>query len=164
MRILGIDPGYERLGIAVIEKEKGGKEEVLYSDCFKTSATLPHPERLLLIGTEVERVISEFHPEALAIETLFFNTNQKTAMHVSEARGTILYAARKNGLVVYEYTPAAIKMAVTGYGKSGKEEMIKMVRLLVRVRSDIKHDDEYDAIAAGLACFASLKTGNLSRT
>ena len=154
MRILGIDPGYERLGIAVLEKQKNGKEEVLFSECFKTIASLPHSERLLLIGNEVERVAKLYNPESLAIETLFFNTNQKTAMKVSEARGTILYAAKKCGLSIHEFTPPEIKLAVSGYGKSDKLQMIKMVKLLVYVREDIKHDDEFDAIAAALACFA----------
>lgn len=154
MIILGIDPGYERLGIAVVEKPKGGKEEVLYSECFKTLASLPHSERLLLIGNEVERVAQMYKPEILAIETLFFNTNQKTAMKVSEARGAILYAAKKAGLVINEYTPPEIKLAVSGYGKSDKLQMIKMVKLLVKVRAEIKHDDEFDAIATALAGFA----------
>lgn len=154
MRILGIDPGYERLGIAVLEKQKGGREEVLFSECFKTPASLPHCERLLMLGSEVERIISEYKPEALAIETLFFNTNQKTAMKVSEARGAVLYAATKAGLSIHEYTPPEIKLAVSGYGKSDKEQMIKMVKLLVKVREDTKHDDEFDAIAAALASFA----------
>ncbi len=154
MRILGIDPGYERLGIAIVEKEQNKKEIVLYSECFKTLASLPHSERLLLIGNEVLRIIGIYKPETLAIETLFFNTNQKTAMKVSEARGAILYAAKKAGLEIQEYTPPEIKLAVSGYGKSDKAQMIKMVKLLVEVRINVKHDDEFDAIAAALAGFA----------
>ncbi|HVS79655.1 MAG TPA: crossover junction endodeoxyribonuclease RuvC [Candidatus Paceibacterota bacterium] len=156
MKILGIDPGYERLGIAVIEKEKNAKDQVLFSECFKTLSSLPHPERLRLLGQEIERVIEEFRPEALGIETLFFNKNQKTAMHVSEARGSILYAAASKGLAIHEFTPGEIKMALSGYGKSDKDQMIKMVNLLVKVRPGIKYDDEYDAIAAGLTLSATL--------
>jgi crossover junction endodeoxyribonuclease RuvC len=154
MRILAIDPGYERLGIAVIEKGSNAKETLVYSDCFKTDKELPHYERLGLIGTEVKRVIDEYRPEALSIEDLFFAKNQKTAILVAEARGAILYQAAAHGLKVYEYGPGQIKVAVTGYGKSDKEQIIAMVPRLIKIDKAIKHDDEYDAIAVGLTCFA----------
>lgn len=164
MRVLAIDPGYERMGVAVLEKGPGErKERLLHSSCFKTDAKLPHHERLRLIGAELERVIAEFSPEALAIETLFFSNNAKTAMHVGEARGTILYVAAKNGLEVREFSPVDIKTSVSGYGRSGKQEMMKMIPLLVAVRQDIKYDDEYDAIAAGLAFFAHRRADELSK-
>ena len=86
MRIIAIDPGFERVGIAVMEK-LSGKESLLYSDCFKTPASSTFPDRLLMIGKEVEKLIRKWNPGALAIETLFFNSNQKTALRVSEARG-----------------------------------------------------------------------------
>jgi crossover junction endodeoxyribonuclease RuvC len=153
MIILSIDPGYERLGIAIIEKENN-KETLLFSECFKTSAKLPHPERLGLIKTEIEKVIDEFSPTDLAIETLFFSSNQKTALLVSEARGAIISTAATKGLEVYEYTPNTIKVAVTGYGKSDKNAIIKMVPQLIKISpekaTEIAHDDEYDAIAVGL--------------
>lgn len=154
MRIIAIDPGYERLGIAVIEKNPREKEVLVYSDCFKTSTKLPHAERLSLIGSEVSRVIEEFAPEALSIETLYFSTNAKTAISVAEARGTVLYEAARHGLKIYEYGPGEIKAAVTGYGKSDKEQVMAMIPRLIRIEKDIKHDDEYDAIAVGLTCFA----------
>lgn len=157
MRILAIDPGYERLGIAILEKNPRNKEVLLYSDCFKTSAKLFHAERLSLIGGEVSRVIAEFKPEALSIETLFFSTNTKTAISVAEARGTILYEAARHGLKIYEYGPGEIKVAVTGYGKSDKEQMTAMVPRLIKIDKEIEHDDEYDAIAVGLTCFATEK-------
>lgn len=155
VRILSIDPGYERLGLAVLEKVGTGKEVLVYSDCFKTSAKLPFVERLDAIGAEMERLISEYSPHALAIEKLFFNTNQKTAMQVSEVRGALLYIALSRHLVVYEYTPLEIKVAVTGDGKSDKKRMMWMVPKLIAINKEIKHDDEYDAIAVGLTCFAS---------
>lgn len=164
MRVLSIDPGYERLGIAVLEKNHGDKKESLvYSDCFKTPSGLPHHERLLLIGNELERVIEKFAPEALAVETLFFSTNRKTAMHVSEARGVILFAAAKRGLKVREFAPNEIKIAVTGYGKSGKEEMMRIIPLLVKIDKKIRHDDEFDAIAAGLTFFAFERADGIGR-
>ncbi|HVU06488.1 MAG TPA: crossover junction endodeoxyribonuclease RuvC [Candidatus Paceibacterota bacterium] len=154
MRILAIDPGYERLGIAVIEKNPRQKETLVYSDCFKTDKKLPHNERLGLIGAEIGRIIADFEPKALAIETLFFSTNAKTAIAVAEARGVILYEAAKRGLAVYEYGPGQIKAAVTGHGQSDKEQIIAMIPRLIRVEKTIRHDDEYDAIAVGLTCFA----------
>lgn len=154
MRIISIDPGYERVGIAIIEKPQKGKELLLYSTCFKTSAKLPFYERLVAIGNEVERLVKEFDPQAIAVETLFFASNQKTAMHVSEARGVIIYSAKKLGLDVYEYSPLQIKMAITGDGRSDKGNIITMVPKLVKIEKEIQHDDEYDAIAVGLTCFA----------
>ncbi|MEN9647941.1 MAG: crossover junction endodeoxyribonuclease RuvC, crossover junction endodeoxyribonuclease RuvC [Candidatus Parcubacteria bacterium] len=154
MKILAIDPGYERLGIAVIEKEPRGKEMLIYSDCFKTSAKLPHPERLKLIHQEIKRVITEYIPERMAIETLFFSTNQKTALLVAEARGVIIAAGATAGLEIFEFNPNSIKLAVTGSGASDKDQIIKMIPLLVKIQKEIKHDDEYDAIACGLTYFA----------
>lgn len=153
MRIISIDPGYERLGIAVLEKTNS-KEQLLFSECFKTKASLPFFDRLLLVGNEIERVINEYSPEVLAIENLFIETNQKTAMRVAEARGTILYQARALGLDVYEYTPLEIKVATTGYGKATKEQVIFMVKKLIPGAEKIKQDDEMDAIATGLTHFA----------
>jgi crossover junction endodeoxyribonuclease RuvC len=127
MRILGIDPGYERLGVAVLEKNKGDKKEkVIFSECFKTSSKLDFSERLLLIGDEVNKIIKKYKPEILSIETLFLTTNQKTVMHVAEARGVILYEAIKNDLKIFEASPLQIKMATTGYGKADKNQVIKM--------------------------------------
>jgi crossover junction endodeoxyribonuclease RuvC len=155
-RILAIDPGYERLGIAILEKNLGDKKEtLLYSDCFKTSAKLAFVTRLAHIGKELERLIDEFQPRALSIETLFFSNNQKTAMRVSEARGVIIYTMSSRGLPVHEYTPLQIKIAVTGHGKSDKEQVIAMVPRLIDIKKEIAHDDEYDAIAIGLTCMAS---------
>ncbi len=154
MRLIAIDPGYERLGIAIIEKNPREKEVLLYSDCFKTDKKLPHYERLGLIGTEINRIISEYKPETLCLENLFFTNNQKTAITVAEARGVILYEAARHGLQVYEYGPGEIKVAVTGYGKSDKDQIIAMIPRLIKINKDIKHDDEYDAIAVGLTCLA----------
>lgn len=154
MRILSIDPGFERIGIAILEKERGQKDKLVYSTCFKTSAKIPFHERLTLIGSEVEAMVKKYKPVALAIEKLFFTTNQKTVMGVSEARGVIIYCASKNGLAIYEYTPPQIKVAVTGYGKADKNMVIGMVRKLIEVKKTTNSDDELDAIAIGLTCLA----------
>lgn len=153
MRILGIDPGVERVGIAVVEKT-GAKETYVFSECFKTPAKLAHAERLALIGTEIARVIAEHAPKALAIEKLFFEKNVTTGMSVAEARGVILYECAKSGLAAYEYGPMEIKIAVTGYGKSDKTAIMQMVPKLIRLPDRKMIDDEVDAIAAALTCFA----------
>lgn len=107
MKILGIDPGYERLGIAILEKNKGDQKEILiHSECFKTSSKLDFNERLLILGKKVEEIIKEYKPEMLSIETLFLNTNQKTVMQVAEVRGIIIYLARKYNLKIFEASPA----------------------------------------------------------
>lgn len=158
MRILGIDPGYERLGIAILEKDSTNKKEkVLFSECFKTSTKLEFTERLYTIGQEVKKIIKEYKPDVLAIETLFLNTNQKTVMHVAEVRGVILYEAISAGLKIFEASPPQIKMATTGYGAASKEQIIKMVKLLVDIDKSKKSDDELDAIAIALTAFAHIK-------
>lgn len=156
MIIIGIDPGYERLGIAVLEKNRGDKKEkVLYSDCFKTSSKIPFQDRLLLLGNEFERLINLYKPEGLAIESLFFTNNQKTAMNVAEVRGALLYQAKKMNLSVQEFTPLQIKIAVAGYGQADKKQVTDMVTRLVLIEKEIRHDDEYDAIAIALTGFAT---------
>ncbi|MEI6042139.1 MAG: crossover junction endodeoxyribonuclease RuvC [bacterium] len=156
MKILSIDPGYERLGIAIINREQGKKEELLHSECFKTDAKLPFEERLLLVGNKIENLISTHKPFVLAIETLFFSKNTKTAMRVAETRGAIIYIASNNNLKIKEINPMEIKVAVTGDGKSDKHQMIKMVQMILKMDKKAT-DDEYDAIACGLACSAIIR-------
>ena len=153
MKILAIDPGFERVGIAVIEK-KGGKEEVLHSECFRTSAKEKFERRLFIIGEKVRTIIEKWGPRALSIERLYIETNQKTAMRVAEARGVCVYEAARAGLSIHEFTPLQVKVAVAGYGKADKRQMMAMVRKLVKIPSPSNSDDEMDAIAIGLTCFA----------
>ncbi|MEX0930625.1 MAG: crossover junction endodeoxyribonuclease RuvC [Candidatus Paceibacterota bacterium] len=154
MRILAIDPGYERLGIAVLDGPSGS-ETVVYSACYTTRPSTPHPERLSAVYREIERVISEYAPDAFATETLFFSVNQKTALKVAEARGALLSAAAGKGLPITEFSPQAIKIAVTGEGNSDKKQVIAMTKRLVRITKPIQHDDEYDAIAIGITALAT---------
>lgn len=156
MKILSIDPGYERLGIAIINKERGLKDSLLHSECFKTDAKISFEDRLLEIGNKIEELISFHNPSVLAIETLFFSKNTKTAMRVAETRGTIIYIGKKNKLNIKEINPMEIKLAVTGDGRSDKHQIIKMVQLIFKINKKAT-DDEYDAIACGLACCAILK-------
>lgn len=149
MKILGIDPGYDRMGIAIIEKSKSGNI-LLHSECFTTDAKSPFYERLVKIEIRINEVLDELEPDALSIETLFISKNQKTGMRVAEARGVITVSAAKRGIPVFEYSPPEIKAAITSDGRSDKTQMIKMISLLVKMKPGKRYDDEYDAIAAAL--------------
>lgn len=162
MRVVAIDPGFERVGIAVLERA-GGKEGLLYSSCFRTSAKLSFSLRLKLIAEEIVRILETYHPEALAIETLFFSNNQKTAMRVAEARGAIVCACALAGIPVHEYTPLQVKTAVAGYGKADKRQVALMVSRLLGTPAMSRSDDETDAIAVGLTCLASERPARISR-
>lgn len=153
MRVLAIDPGYGRCGVAVLDKE-GGKEAWVYSDCIETLATSPFEERLGTVASECERLIEKFKPNALAMEKLFFTNNAKTAMQVAEVRGAILHAANSAGLPVSEYTPGQIKSATTGSGRADKKQITQMIHMLLTIEKHIKLDDEYDAIAVGITHLA----------
>ncbi len=133
MNILGIDPGYDRIGVAILNKDKN-LETLLYSDCFQTPKELDVPDRINLFITELDRLIQEYSVTELAIENLFFQNNQKTAMRVAEARGAMISTAKQSGLSVFEYTPLQIKQAVTGYGRANKEQVQTMVKQLVNLK------------------------------
>ena len=149
MKVLGIDPGYDRLGVAVVEQHNQDGV-VVFSECFETDARAAHAVRLAALSDEVGRVITQYQPDALAIETLFFSVNKKTALKVAEARGAVLAAAAQHGLAVYEYAPGTIKTAITGHGGSDKQHLMAMLPHLVSLSKEITHDDEYDAIAVSL--------------
>jgi len=157
MRILGVDPGFERLGVAVLEKLPPGREVVLFSECFKTSPKLEFSERLNLIGEEIKKIIKKYRPKVLAIETLFLTTNQKTVMRVAETRGVVIYEAARAGLKIFEASPPQIKIATTGYGKADKTQINKMVKILVKIDNQKSSDDELDAIAISLTALAHMR-------
>lgn len=153
MLVLGIDPGYDRLGIALIKKEKG-KEELIFSDCFTSSTKETLGQRLLNVGDKLEKIIQEYQPDTVATEKLFFTVNQKTALKVAESRGVISYLCAKHKLPLTEYTPGEIKLTVTGYGNANKKQIAEMVPRLIKINKEIKLDDEYDAIAIALTHLA----------
>lgn len=161
MVILGIDPGYERLGLAVVKQERG-ETKLLYSDCFLTDKKVIFGERLLSLGNEVEMVIKKWTPDLAATEKLFFTVNQKTAMKVSEARGVINYLCTKYKIPIAEYTPLEIKTCVTGYGSADKKQITSMIPRLIEINKEIKHDDEYDAIGVALTHLARAPLSGLS--
>lgn len=153
MKVLAIDPGYDRIGIAVIENSKTG-EIIHYSTCIETNKTDEFSSRIYALGLQIEKLLAEHKPDSVAIETLFFNKNIKTAIGVSQARGMIIYLAKKFDCAIYEFGPQEIKIATTGYGKSDKNAVIMMVKKLVKNAPEKALDDEYDAIAVGITCLA----------
>ena len=157
MKVLAIDPGYDRLGVAIMEK-KDGKEILIHSECIETKKADTLTQRLLILGQRIEALIATYQPTAVGIETLFFNKNQKTAIGVAQARGIIIYLALKSNCAVFEFGPQEIKVAVTGYGGSDKTAVIAMVKRLVANVPNNALDDEYDAIAVGITCLAHHRT------
>lgn len=153
MKVLGIDPGYGRCGMAIVEKE-GGKERVIYSTCIETSERRTFPERLLEVVDACVALIEAYEPRALVLERLYFNSNQKTAMQVAEVRGALIYAAARAGIPLHEYTPAQVKLAVAGWGQADKKGVARMLHALLKIEKEIEHDDEYDAIAVGVTHLA----------
>lgn len=161
-KILGIDPGYGRMGYAVVEKN-GGRHAILKMGCVETDKKMPHAERLRTIGDAVAELAALERPEALAIEKLFFFKNQKTSLQVAEARGVITYAASGAKLPILEFTPLEIKMAVCGYGRADKIQIKHMVGKLIDL-GDIKQlDDTIDAVAIALTAFSYERIMRLNR-
>ena len=160
MRILGDDPGYERLGLAVVENDP--PEKIIFSDCVRTKAGDPIAKRLGEIGSAVAACINLYKPSELAIESLLFNTNQKTALLVAAARGVVMYEAGRFGLEVTEYSPLAVKAALTGYGRADKTQLSKMIERILKLPRKKRLDDEYDAIAIALTHSAIFRTKSLS--
>lgn len=153
MRVIAVDPGYDRLGVAILEYVNG-TEQLLHSTCLTSDRSLSIDQRILTLGDGFADILQAYSPTVLALETLFFNKNQKTAINVAQARGVILYLAKSHGCHIYEFGPQEIKIAVTGYGKSEKSAVIDMVTRLIPTAPKDALDDEYDAIAVGITCLA----------
>ncbi|MFA4890209.1 MAG: crossover junction endodeoxyribonuclease RuvC [Candidatus Paceibacterota bacterium] len=151
MIILGIDPGFDRLGCAVLEKTAKG-EKLIYSTCLESDKKLAHEQRLLSLGEKLEKIIKKHKPDIVAVEKLFLFKNQKTIMGVAEARGMVLYLAALNNIRVKEFTPLEIKMALTGYGRAEKPQVQSMVKAILKLKKAPKSDDEMDAIACAITC------------
>jgi crossover junction endodeoxyribonuclease RuvC len=154
MKVLAIDPGYDRCGVAIISYDTKGKEVLHFSTCIETDRTVSKAKRLALIGETLTTIITKEKPDTLAIETLFFNKNITTGIGVAEARGMILYLAEIHGLTVFEFGPQEVKVAVTGHGGSDKTAVYAMVNRLIHNLPAKAKDDEYDAIAVGITALA----------
>ena len=149
MRVLGIDPGYAIVGWGVLDYA-GNRFSPVDFGAVTTEAGVPFEVRLRQVYEGVTNVIETYHPEALAIEQLFYQHNQTTVIGVAEARGVILLAAANAGLPISEYTPMQVKLAVTGYGKAVKKQVQEMTRVLLRLDSVPKPDDTADALAMAI--------------
>lgn len=153
MRVLAIDPGFDRLGLAVIEGDSSRPLHI-WSACV-TPPPGTADERLAAVYAAVEGAIREYAPDLLALETLFFSTNRKTALGVAEARGAVLSAAGAAGIRVSEHSPAQVKLAVTGYGGADKKAMALMVPKLLVLPPKKRLDDELDAIALAICALST---------
>ncbi len=153
MKVLGIDPGYGRCGVAIVEKI-AGKEVLLFSDCIVTTAADDFPDRLAAVADACGRLITQYAPDTVAMEKLYFQKNQKTAMRVAEVRGALLSMAAQAGIAVAEYTPGEVKSAAAGSGSADKTAVAKMLHALLTIDKHIAYDDEYDAIAIALTHLA----------
>ncbi|HUX76312.1 MAG TPA: crossover junction endodeoxyribonuclease RuvC [Anaerolineae bacterium] len=161
MRVLGIDPGTAITGYGLVEEVRGDLKLVAFG-VIRTPAGQPLPGRLQLIYRAVSDLAEEWEPEAAAVEELFFSRNVRTAMSVGQARGVALLALADAGLDVAEYTPLAIKQAVTGYGNADKMQVQEMVRLLLELAEVPRPDDAADALAVAICHLHSARLAALS--
>jgi crossover junction endodeoxyribonuclease RuvC len=155
--ILGIDPGIADTGFGLIEKGAGGKLACLAYGSIKTKAGLPMAERLEILSDELEKIIKKYQPALAAVEELFFQNNAKTAIIVGEARGVILLTCRKSKIPIVELTPLQVKQTISGYGRADKQQVQKMVKLLLNLKAVPKPDDAADALAIAISSVNELK-------
>ena len=149
MIVLGIDPGTARLGYGLVERQ-GSQLTMLDYGCLETINDRPLEQRLLIIHEGITDLIETHHPEAMGVERLFFNKNTQTAMAVGQARGVVLLTAAEHGLPVFEYGPHEVKLAVTGYGRAPKDQVQRMVQLVLSMRELPRPDDAADALAVAV--------------
>ena len=157
MRILGIDPGIAIVGWGVIDYERSSLRAVDYGS-ITTTPDMSIENRIAAVYHGMQHLFSTYHPDAMSVEELFFNTNQKTGIIVAEARGVILLSAVEAGVPIAEYPPLQIKQSVVGTGAADKRQVTYMVRNVLALDHDPKPDHCADALAAAV-CHA-----NLSRT
>ena len=161
MVILGIDPGYAIVGFGVLRSEQGS-QSLLACGAINTPAGLPLSKRLLQIANDLDELIQQFNPDAMAVERLYFGNNVTTGIGVAQARGVILMIAERNEIPIFEYDPSQVKSAVVGYGKAEKSQVMDMTKRLLKLKSVPKPDDAADAVAIAL-CHARGSTSLLNR-
>ena len=149
IRVLGIDPGYATVGYGIIDYDKSKFSVVSYG-AITTKADSLFERRLAEVHNDLCEIIKAYSPDVMAIERLFFTTNQKTAIDVSQARGVILLAAFNNGIDIAEYTPLQVKQSVTGYGKAVKSQVQEMTKRILNLAVVPKPDDTADALAIAI--------------
>lgn len=149
MRILGIDPGYAIVGFGVVEYD-GYKFAPVHFGAITTGAGTDFSLRLKTIYDDMNTVLDTFKPDSMAIEKLFFNTNQKTGIDVAQARGVIVLSAVERGVPIFEYTPLQVKQSVVGYGRAEKMQVMEMTRRILGLAEVPKPDDTADALAIAI--------------
>lgn len=149
MRILGIDPGFAITGYSVIDYV-GNKFKLITAGAIETKTGISFPTRLNKIYDDLNQIIEEYKPEAMAVEELFFNNNIKTGINVAQARGIVLVVGYRNGIPTFEYTPLQVKQAVVGYGRAEKKQVQKMVQSILKVEKVPKLDDITDSMAIAI--------------
>lgn len=149
MIILGIDPGLAIVGWGIVDYN-GSKFKTIAYGSIQTPAGMRTEKRLAMIYDEITELIATYHPSEMAVEELFFNTNITTGIRVAEARGVILAAAERQGILIQEYTPLQVKQSVVGYGRAVKKQVISMVTLLLGLKEPPKPDDTADALAIAI--------------
>ena len=159
MRILGIDPGLATIGFSILETN-GNKYRLVNCGVISTPAHHPLSDRLGIIFNDLNQLIDAYHPDAVSVEELFFNTNLTTGIQVAHARGVILLVCHQHDLKIFEYTPLQVKDAVVGYGRADKHQVMEMVRRLCGLQAPPKPDDAADAVALAL-CHARSTTSIL---
>ncbi len=149
MRILGIDPGYAIVGFGVVDYAGANFAPIEYG-AILTEAHTPFTERLCAIDTDMQEILRRYEPDCMAIERLYFTTNQKTGIDVAQARGVLVLAAAKRNIPIFEYTPLQVKQAVVGYGKAEKRQVMDMTRRILKLDQVPKPDDAADALAIAI--------------
>lgn len=149
MVILGIDPGFAIVGFGVVHSEQG-KQKLVQCGTITTPAGVPLPTRLKQIADDMEQLLTAIQPDAAAVEELFFHNNVTTGISVAQARGVILLAAERRNVPIFEYSPTEIKLAVTGYGRAEKHQVMDMTKRILNLKTTPKPDDAADAIAVAL--------------
>lgn len=153
MYILGIDPGFGRVGYGIIEYRNNKYRAVEYG-CITTESGEKLSTRLRKIHDDLEEIISRYNIEAASVESLFFNTNITTGIQVAEARGVILLALEQHNIQINEYTPLQVKQALIGYGRADKAQIKSMVKELLKLEKMPRLDDTTDALAIAI-CHAN---------
>ncbi len=153
---LGIDPGTATVGFGVIEKTKKNLKVLDYGT-ITTFPSTSYPERLEKIEKEIKKIITKYSPRIIAVESLFFFKNLKTAIKVSEVKGIILLTAAKKRIPIIEITPLQVKMAICGYGKASKKQIQQAIKELLHLKDIPKPDDAADALALSYVAFLMLK-------
>jgi len=156
MIILGIDPGTTLIGFGVVKKEKNNLKFVK-AGLIKIEPTLNEAAKLLEQRKKLKKILQAQKPAVAAVEKLFFFKNTKTVIGVAQARGVILETLQETKIPIYEYTPLQVKQAVSAYGRASKEQVQKMIKLLLNLKKVPKPDDVADALAIAICCAHSIR-------